>query len=229
MIPAYNEENKIKATLEDVIIKTNEKKRFSYEIIVVDDGSEDKTTKKVEEVQKELENQDLKLIKFKKNKGKGKAVKRGVLEANGKIVMYMDADNATTIDHLFNFLPYLKDYDIAIGSRTLKNSKIIKRQPIYRIIAGRMGGLLIKLFLGLNQKDTQCGFKIFSKEATEIIFPKIKCNGWGFDFEVLKIAKNQNLKVVELPVEWKNSSDSKVNFKGLCETIGELIFVWKKY
>ncbi len=223
VIPAYNEEKNICSTLKDV--QKTLSGRVSYEIIVVDDGSTDKTSYVLEQ----LEWGNLKIIRLETNQGKGAAVKEGALNSKGDLVLYMDADNSTRVKHFFDFLPYIESCDIVIGSRSLLESKITKKQPLGRIIIGDIGGLLIKKFLKMDYLDTQCGFKIFNKEATKRVFSKMDCKGWAFDFEILKIAEKERLKVKEAPVVWENSKDSRVTLLDYFKTLRDLFFVYSKY
>ncbi len=224
IIPAYNEEKNIKATLK-CIEHEFKGKFFNYEIIVVDDGSTDKTSKLVEEIK----TPNIKLIKLDKNKGKGKAVKTGLMKAEGALCLYTDADNSTPITHLFDFLPYLQEYDIIIGSRSLPKSKITKRQPFYKEFLGKGGNLLIKKFLKLNYKDTQCGFKLLKKNVVKKVIPQLQCPRWGFDFELLKASEIEGFKIKELPITWRNNSKSAVSFFDYFKTLKNLLEVRKKY
>ena len=220
IIPAYNEERNIESTLAEIDERMSSSS-LTYKIIVVDDGSTDKTAKLV----RKLNIKNLKLISFPKNKGKGRAVKAGMLASRGKWRLQMDADNSTKIEELFNFLEHTDKFDIIIGSRVLPESKIIKRQPFYRILMGRLGSFLTRRILKIEQKDTQCGFKLFSKEAAEKIFPKTISEGWALDFEVLFLAKKAEFKVKEVPVTWSDDRVSSVKIPNYLETLGELFTV----
>ncbi len=224
IIPAYNEEKNIESTIGEIRRELKGKK-FNYEIVVVDDGSTDNTCDKV----KTIKDPNIRLIRFVKNKGKGEALKAGLLAANEKLRLYTDADNSTSITHLFDFLPHIQGYDIIIGSRGLPKSKIDKRQPFYKEILGKSGNLLIRKILKLSYADTQCGFKLFTKEAVEKVIPEARCSGWGFDFEILKIAEIKKIRVKELPITWKNSPDSAVGFFDYFKTLKSLLKIKKRY
>jgi carbamoyltransferase len=223
VIPAYNESKSIVQTLNDIEKKFSGKK-ITYEILIVNDGSTDKT----EFLVQKLRNSKIRIINIYKNQGKGYALKKGFASATGKSILYMDADNSTSVKHFFYFYPYLKKHDVVVGSRILQNSKIIKKQKFYRIILGMLGGFLIKKTLNLKYSDTQCGFKLFKRNALKKIIPLITSKRWGIDFEILKIAEEKNLNVKELPVIWKNSPTSKVKFFDYFTTLKELITVKKK-
>ncbi len=220
IIPAFNEESRIEKTLDSIPEKMGE---FHLEIIIVDDGSTDKT---VEIIKKHYSNKkNLKILSHPKNKGKGGAIKTGMLYSTSDFALYMDADNATTIDHLKKFLKKMEESDIVIGSRVLEESKIVRQQPFYKRFLGKSGNFLIRKILRLSIYDTQCGFKLFNRNAIDLIFPECSCMGWGIDFEILKIAESKNLRVSEVPVVWEDDPDSKVTFKGYIKTVLELIKV----
>ncbi|MEM3394279.1 MAG: glycosyltransferase family 2 protein [Candidatus Methanomethylicia archaeon] len=223
IIPAYNEEHRIRQTLLDINEKLKNK-NWKYEILVVNDGSKDKTV----EVVKGLENQvkNLKLIDNKENNGKGYVVKQGMLEAKGEYCLFMDADNSTTIDQFENFLPWFeRGYDIVIGSIEIEGAKINEQAGFYRRFLGHIGKLLIRILLGLKIYDTQRGFKAFKNYTIEPIFKKQTIMRWGFDFEILYIANKLGYKIKEVPVIWNNSSDSKVRPSAYISVLLELLKV----
>ncbi len=224
IIPAYNEAENIESTIRSIGQKLNDK-NFDYEIIVVDDGSTDKTYRKA----KGLSRFNTAVIRLEKNMGKGAAVKNGVLSADGDFLLYTDADNSTDISHLFDFLEKIEKYDILIGSRGLPESKILKRQPYYKEFLGDLANICIRKFLKMNYMDTQCGFKLFTREVAEKVVPLTSCLRWGFDFEFLKIAEAKGFKIKELPVCWKNASDSKVQFFDYFRTFKSLLDVKRRY
>jgi dolichyl-phosphate beta-glucosyltransferase len=208
VIPTYNEEKVISNTLME-IQKHFERKRIPHEIIVVDDGSGDSTVRIVEELIKG--NKKLMLLKNAPRCGKGAAVRKGLLNASGKYLMFCDADLSTPIEETSKFLKWLTaGYDIVIGSRRLPDSKIEGFQPYTRTLARFLFQCFVKIVL-CGFSDTQCGFKCFTKKAARDIFNKQKINGYAFDVEVLYIAKRLNYKIKEVPIKWVYSSFSKIN------------------
>jgi len=210
IIPAYNEEKRIPLTLKKIseFLKT---KDFLYEIIIIDDGSQDATSKIVEEFSKDKYN-ELRLIRLDKNYGKGFAVRKGILVSRGEYILFTDADLSTPIEELDKLLFFIKNgYDIVIGSRGLKQSQLIRRQVWYREKMGKIFNLLVRILILKGIKDTQCGFKIFKTEVAKKIFLKTKINRFAFDVEVLFIAKKFNYKIKEVAITWKNRYASKVH------------------
>jgi len=210
VIPAYNEERRLGVTI-DEIKGFCEKKNWPYEIIVVDDGSKDNTLSVVKEKIKKLKDGSITAIEMSKNQGKGACVKKGVLNAKGEIISFMDADLPYSLDSLALMVDAIKNgFDIAIGGRDLKESKADISYGILRKISGRSYSILIQLLLFKGIPDTQCGFKTFRKDIAKRIFSIITIKGFGFDVELLFIAKKWNLKIKRVPVIFTHSHDSKV-------------------
>ncbi len=228
------------------ILKLNGYQVEDYEIIISDDGSKDKTIQTAESFKTHLKN--IKIIDNKINHGKGYVVRKGILEAKGKYRIFTDADNSTSIDQLEKLIPYLKGfksnsqiieriskkfnykftdklgfYDIAIGSRAITGAEIVQHQPFYKEFLGRFGNILIRIVAVPNIYDTQCGFKIFTAKAAEEIFSKTMINKWGFDIEVLALAKQLGFSIKEVPVKWENDPFSKVKLSGYIKTFLELL------
>ena len=231
IIPAYNEENRIKNTL-IIINDFLKEKKINAEIIVVDDGSIDKTKKIIKKLQQKIP--DLKLINLEKNRGKGFAVKKGIEKSKGKFILFTDADNSTPIEELEKLMQKMRESksDIAIGSRYLRGSDVKIKQPIYRRFLGRIGNLLIRLLIIKKIKDTQCGFKLFEHKTAKKIFPFQKIKRFAFDIETLAIAKKLNYKIIEVPVSWFNSPESRIRpIKDALRTFRDLIYIkinlWK--
>ncbi len=215
IIPAYNEEKRLPNTLSD-IDKYLLRQSYDYEIIVVNDGSKDKTAEVVRGLTSVIKN--LRLIDNKENHGKGYVVRQGMLEAKGEYRLFTDADNSTSIDQVEKMWPYFKQgYNIIIGSRDVKGAVLDPPQPWLRnLILGEGFKLLRKIIAGLWElEDTQCGFKCFTKKAAEDVFPKCKINRFAFDPEMLIIAKKLGYKIKEIPIVWENDLESKVKFKGM--------------
>lgn len=220
IIPAYNEAKRLPLTLID-IDKHLKGAGFSYEIIIVNDGSKDATLEIAKRFSHLIKN--LKIID-QKNTGKGGAVKRGMMEAKGKIRLFTDADNSTSIDQFNKMIPYLNEgYDIIIGSRDIKGARLIPSQPWHKRIAGNLGNLFIQTLLLRGVWDTQCGFKAFTEEAAEKIFPLIKINHWGFDVEILALSKKMGYKIKEIPVIWINNPFSHVSAMAYLQVLLEVI------
>lgn len=209
VIPAYNEEVRIGMTL----VRTLEYLRArhpSSEVLVVDDGSRDGTVNVVEEIAQT--DPSVRVLRQPQNRGKGAAVRRGVMEARGKVVLFMDADLATPVEELDTLLVYLhRGYRVVIGSRGLAESDIRQRQPPGRELMGRVFNLLVRSVLLGGFKDTQCGFKLFDRDAARELFTRQKLDGFAFDVEVLLIAKELGYRIAEVPVVWYHAPNSKVS------------------
>jgi dolichyl-phosphate beta-glucosyltransferase len=221
IIPAFNEERRIKKTLLETggyLVKSG----HEHEIIVINDGSTDLTSEVVGGLKMRISN--LRLVNNAKNRGKGFAVRQGLLEARGEYRLFMDADNSTGIKEIENFLPYfMQGYDIVIGSRDIKGSLITNPQPFYRRILGSVYGFISKLITGLWEfKDTQCGFKMFAAKAVIDVVPRCQINGWSFDSEILLAAKKRGYKIKEAPVRWENDARSKVRLSGMAGALIDL-------
>ena len=220
IIPAYNEAERIPATLVDMDKRLSHVD-YSYEILVVNDGSKDNTATVVKNMAKMVHN--LKLIDLKDNAGKGGAVKQGMLLATGKIRLFTDADNSTSIDQFEKMIPLFKDHvDVVIGSRTAKGAKLDPPEVWYRQIPGKIGNLVFQVVLGLwGIWDTQCGFKAYTDDAAEKIFNIAKTPGWGFDVETLVLARRMGYIIKEIPVHWVNDTRSHVSASAYLKVLGE--------
>jgi len=207
VIPAYQESLRIPKTLEQIYKYLN-RQDYTFEIIVVDDGSKDGTSDIAKEV---LDSKICTILKNEGNRGKGYSVRRGVLEAKGEYVLFSDADLSTPISELEKMLPHLKsDYDIVIGSRALVDRSCERDMLWYREIMGRVYNAFGQLLLFPGVMDSQCGFKCFTNAAAKTIFSKQLVNGFSFDGEILFLANKQNYRIKELPVNWYNTAQSKV-------------------
>ena len=208
IVPAYNEAGRLDVTLERVVVYLSEQ-AYASEIIVVDDGSDDDTARLAGEL---LEGRiPHRVLINDGNRGKGYSVRRGMLEAAGERALFSDADLSTPIEHTADLLAAIAGgVDIAIGSRAVQGSDIELRQPLVRQTAGKMFSLVQRMLLGTHIADTQCGFKMFTREAAQMVFPHQTLERWAFDAEVLLIAQRLGLTVAEVPVRWVNSPDTKV-------------------
>ena len=230
IIPAYNEAGRLPLTLVD-IDRHLSTKNYTYEIIVVDDGSSDNT----QEVARKFDNliPNLRVVGYKDNQGKGNAIKMGMLEARGKYRLFTDSDNSTSIDHFDKMIPSINEgYDIVICSRDVKGSQMHPPQTLLKRILGNAGNLFIQGLLLPGIRDTQCGFKLFSEEAALKIFTLQRIKRWGFDIEALALGKRMGYKIKEVPVYWVNDADSRVKplayFQVLIETMKVRWWLWRK-
>lgn len=221
VIPAYNEERRIGPTL-DAMKAYLDARDYAYEIIVVDDGSGDATSAIVRE-----QYPGVRLITCPGNKGKGYAVKQGMLAADGAYRLFYDADSSTPIEELEKVWPLMEaGAAIVIGSRALPDSNVEVRQPWYRQNMGRIYNLLLRSLFLTEYPDTQCGFKVLTAGATETVFPRETMNGYGSDCEVLCIARVHGLPVAQIPVRWLNSPDTRVHaFFDSLDMIREVLII----
>ena len=210
VIAAYNEEARIGESLLK-IKKYLDEKDNDYEIIVVDDGSTDNTRQASADYKSEITN--LKVIGYPTNKGKGYALRQGVLASTGDAVLLTDADLSTPIEELDRLLPLILDqqYDVVIGSRALEPNKILKKQPWWRQGMGKTFNRIVKLLVLDDFNDTQCGFKLFSSAAAGVLFKHARVNRFAYDVEILALAKERGFRISEVPVKWINSPESKVD------------------
>lgn len=215
VIPAYNEESRIEKTVR-AIFSYLSRQPYSSEVIVVSDDSKDNTAIIVKKLSGEFPK--LFLIDRKENRGKGYSVREGMLKANGKIRLFTDADNSTDISHFDKMRPLFdKGYDIVIASRhswDAEGARQAVSQPFLKRISGILGNLFIQVVAVRGLWDTQCGFKAFRDYAALKIFSQIKIYRWGFDIEVLAIARRLNYKIGIIPAHWINDPHSKVKLSG---------------
>ena len=210
IIPAYNEEARIASTLETILCNAEGSDR-RVEIIIVDDHSQDNTEQIIKHFVKN--STVVKYIRNSHNRGKGYSVKQGVLVAQGDYILFTDADNSTPIEEVEKllFLIQAGRCDIAIGSRALALSKIEIKQPFYRMAMGKIFNIFVRMILGINIRDSQCGFKCFPKKIAKRIFSLQHLERFCFDAELIFIAKLKKYRVKEVPIVWRNSEASKVN------------------
>ncbi len=207
IIPAYNEAHRLPDTLHAVRQYLTHRGILA-EVIVVDDGSTDDTAAIAAHMAGYIA--DLRVIRLAKNSGKGRAVQAGMLASRGDYALFMDADHSTPINEVDALLPYADTHDVIIGSRHLPDSEIVIKQPWYRVLVSRLGNAAIRLLLVRGIHDTQCGFKLFRRAAYIDIFTRQRTTGFGFDIEILSIARQLGYRVKEVPVSWYNSPESKV-------------------
>ena len=209
VLPAYNEAERIAASL-DKVLQYARQRGGSTQIIVVNDGSRDGTADIVRQYAQRQPR--LRLIENPGNRGKGFSVRNGILHASGDVLLFSDADLSSPIQEADKLFAAIQaGADVAIGSRWVRKELQVRRQPIQRRILGRLFNLALRMVLGLNFKDTQCGFKAFRRSAAEQVFPRQKIERWGFDPELLFLAKRAHLRIEEVPVEWAHRSGTHIS------------------
>jgi len=208
VIPAYNEEDRIGRTLAR-IREYYSGQNYTWRVTTVSDGSKDNTSKVAEDVVGDDDR--FRVIAYEQNRGKGYAVRVGMLAANADRILFCDADLATPQEETEKLMVRMEQgADIAIGSRPMKESELVVRQPLYRELLGRAFNLAVQNLAIRGIDDTQCGFKMFTFDATQEVFSRCKLDGFGFDFESLMIAKDLGLRVDEVPIRWSHQEGSKV-------------------
>jgi glycosyltransferase involved in cell wall biosynthesis len=210
VIPAFNEESRLPKTLDSVIAYV-QSRPYQAEIIVVDDGSSDQTSAVIDSYRQKYPG--LRYISNGGNRGKGYSVRHGMLEALGEITLFSDADLSTPIEEADKLLAAIREqnFDAAIGSRAMDRSLIQVHQSPIREIAGIFFNRMVQWILGIQFSDTQCGFKAFRRERARIIFEQQRIERFGFDPEILFLAKRNDLRVAEIPVHWSHDAATKVN------------------
>jgi glycosyltransferase involved in cell wall biosynthesis len=209
IIPAYNEAARLGSTLERVLSYVSQQ-AWDAEIVVVNDGSRDQTPDLVRT--RSAVHPNLRLIENPGNRGKGYSVRNGMLNAAGEILLFTDADLSSPIEESVKLFAAIEaGADIAIGSRWLQPELQTHRQSLARQLYGRIFNLLLRIVLGLKFKDTQCGFKVFSRRAAQAVFPLQRIERWGFDPELLFLARKSGLRVQEVAVVWSHSAGTRIN------------------
>ncbi len=223
VIPAYNEERRLPQTLKR-ILDWLEQRSFTFrEVIVVDDGSSDGTAAVVEEYSKI--HALVQLLRNPGNRGKGYAVRHGMLKAAGDWILSTDADLSTPIEELEKLCAAAAEQDaaIAIGSRGVDPSLVEVHQPLLREYSGRFFNLVMRCITGLPFRDTQCGFKLYRADAARKVFSRQKQDGFSFDVEDLLIAQNLGIRAVEVPVRWANAEGTKVSLRQGLKSFSDLV------
>jgi len=227
VIPSYNEEKRLPRALEKIrdYFSALPGGLHSLEVIVVDDGSSDATARIAQEWSQRMPN--WRLVSNGANRGKGYSVRNGMLEARGRIALFTDADLSSPIEESEKLLAAIASgYDYAIGSRAIDRSLIAVRQAPHRELAGIIFNGFVRLFTGLPFHDTQCGFKAFLREPSRIVFEQQRIEGFGFDPEILFLAKRHGLRGAEVPVRWAHDPATKVHvLRDSIRMFGELLVI----
>ena len=208
VVPAFNEEERLGRTLAR-LDEYYSAQPYDFDVLVVSDGSTDGTARVVQEFASS--HPRFALLAYEPNRGKGYAVRRGVLEAKGDLILFCDADLATPQEETEKLLEHMRaGADVAIGSRPLRESRLEVRQPWFREMLGRMFNKAVQMLAIRGIDDTQCGFKMFRREAAREIFSRCKLDGFSFDFEALLIAHDLGYRIDEVPIRWAHQEGSKV-------------------
>jgi glycosyltransferase involved in cell wall biosynthesis len=208
IIPSFNEELRLPPSLEKIAAYVAASGRFT-EVIVVDDGSSDRTAEVAASFGDRIPN--LRVLKNGDNRGKGYSVRHGMLDARGAQVLFTDADLSAPIEEADKLLSALQQYDVAIGSRALNRDMIEVHESPFREFAGIIFNLIVRVVLWLPFVDTQCGFKAFRRERCRVIFEQQRIERFGFDPELLYLARRHGLRAVEVSVRWSHSPATKIN------------------
>ncbi len=210
VIPAFNESVRLPSTLH-AVVECIRRRGWSAEVVVVNDGSTDKTSEVVREFS--VRDPEVRLLENPGNCGKGYSVRNGLLHALGDIVLFTDADMSSPIEEADDlFAAIERGADIAIGSRWLATSRQTHRQPLYRQFFGRCFNALTRLVVKLPFTDTQCGFKAFTRAAAQTVFQLQTIERWGFDPEILFIAMKRGYRIEEVPVSWAHDSRTRISY-----------------
>jgi dolichyl-phosphate beta-glucosyltransferase len=210
VIPAYREETRLRKSL-PLLRRYLESQPYAWEVLVVDDGSPDQTSQVARGL---LEGTRHEVLRNEPNAGKGASIRRGMLAARGAHALFSDADFSTPIEDLERLWPAIQQgVDVAFGSRVMPGSELIVRQPWYREVMGRSFNLLVRLMILPGVGDTQCGFKLFSRRAVDLIFPHQSLDGFAFDVELLALARAAGLRIQEVAVRWVDSPGSRVSLR----------------
>lgn len=226
IIPLYNESKRTN-NLFNKIIKFISQKKINYEIIFVNDGSTDNTLEILRYYIKKIKKNNLKIINYKKNKGKGYAIKKGVLASKEKWILTLDADLSVSLNQFlyWNKKYKLKTNKVYFGSRNLKKSKVSTKY--FRKLFGTVLQLILKNILHINLSDTQCGFKLYNKKYAFKIFKKLNIYDFSHDIELIYLLKKYHIDIVELPISWVYKSGSKVNL--LCDSYKFIFNIFNYY
>jgi dolichyl-phosphate beta-glucosyltransferase len=221
IVPAYNEERRLGMAIPNIFEYL--KSTFdTFEILYVDDGSQDLTYARLEEASANYP--ELKVLRHDRNYGKGFAIRTGLKAARGRFILFSDADFSTPIEEIDGFLRKLEEgFDIVIGSRAIAGSNVEIHQSALREITGKIGNAIVQALLLLPFQDTQCGFKMFRRESVQSILPFLTIDGFAFDIEMLVVATAQGMRITEVPVTWRNVLDSKVKMIHTLQVLADVL------
>ncbi|NMB78235.1 MAG: glycosyltransferase family 2 protein [Methanomicrobiales archaeon] len=217
VIPAYNEERRITLFFDSI-------RQFDGELIVVCDGT-DRTAEIVDAIAARRADLVIRCLRFDHRLGKGGGVLAGLREAQAPLVGYVDADGSTSMEEMLRLFASLRGADGAIGSRWVDGATMTVKQSVMRQVESRGFNLLIRLLFGLTYHDTQCGAKVFSKQAADAVLPLMVARGFEFDVELLWRMKNAGFSVIEVPIEWQNKGDSRVQKRDMIRMLAGLVRV----
>lgn len=213
VVPAYNEERRLPGSLVRIAVYL-ERHPYASEIVVVDDGSADRTRKAAEAALASCPVPS-RVVRYEPNRGKGYAVRRGFTESRGRILLFTDADLSTPIEEFDRLYAAVESgADVAIGSRALRESRVEVHQPWYRERMGKTFNLLVQALVMPGVRDTQCGFKAFRGDVIRPMLPHLMVDRFAFDVEILYLAKRRGYRIVEIPVVWRNDPNTRVNAIG---------------
>lgn len=224
LVPSYNESTIISESLKEIdnFLKS---KKYSSEIVVVDDGSKDNSKLIINNLKLKGEIKNLKLVEYNENRGKGGALKEGILHCKGKYIIFTDVDLSVPIESVNEFLDELEkgESDVVIGTRKIKSAKVLVHQPWLRENLGKGFTFITRILTGVVVSDFTCGFKGFTKESAKKIFGKSLLSRWAYDAEILYLAKKFGYKIKELPVTWTNRKDTRVKlWNAVVTSLGDL-------
>ncbi len=228
VIPCFNEASRIDACLEAVVAWRDRQPGLAAEVVVVDDGSRDGTGDRVRAFAGRRA--EVRLVSLPENSGKGAAVRAGVLASRGEVVVFLDADLAVDVAHVDDVLPALRNgVDVAVGCRHVPGAAVERPQGLVRRALGRGYLGLSRWLLDIPVADVTCGFKGFRRRVALRLFQGARCERWGFDAEILHLAARENYEVLEVPVRWRDGSDSRVRLPfDLLRSLKELLAVRRR-
>ena len=211
VVPAFNERNRVEASIREIAAwRRGKPGGWDWEVLLVDDGSTDGTSD-LARATAASEGLPLELYRHPENRGKGAAIRTGVLASKGDPVLVSDTDLSTPLAEWVKLAERLPTHPVAIGSRAVDEALVRRRQPLYRRVLGKAGNLLVRAFAVPGIADTQCGFKLFRGDLARNLFRDAKVDGFAYDMEILHLARRRGIPIAEVPVLWFNSPESKVS------------------